>query len=105
MSSKFKKGDQVIVIAGSNKGKTGSILSINSDRVVVEGINLATIHKKPGSNQPGEIVKSERAIHISNVSHTENGKAVKIGFKIEAGKGKVFARKVRVSKKTGKKID
>jgi ribosomal protein L24 len=53
----------------------------------------------------GEIVKAERPIHISNVSHVENGKAIKIGFKIENGEGKAFTRKTRISKKTKKKID
>ena len=105
MASKFKKNDQVIVIAGSNKGKTGKILSIVNDRVTVEGVNLATIHKKATQNQPGEITKAEKPIHISNISHIENGKPVKVGFKIEEGKGDIFKRKIRVSKKTGKKID
>lgn len=105
MANKFKKNDQVIVISGSNKGKTGNILSINGDRVVVSGVNLATIHKKPTSNQPGEVTKKEASVHISNISHVENGKAVKIGFKVEAKEGNKFARKVRVSRKTSKKID
>ncbi len=107
MAIKFKKGDQVIVIAGSNKGKIGSILSIKDNRVLVEGVNLATVHKKPTSNQAGEIVKVAKPIHISNISHIENGKPVKVGFKIEASEkaGKNFAGKIRVSKKTNKKID
>lgn len=112
MAAKFKKNDQVIVIAGSDKGKSGKILLINENRVLVEGVNLATVHKKPNSNQAGEIVKVEKQIHISNVSHVEGGKPVKIAFKIEsqsdnktAKSSKNFVRKVRVSKKTGKKID
>ena len=105
MAIKFKKGDQVIVITGSNKGKTGNILSIKDNRVLVEGVNLATVHKKPTSNQAGEIVKVAKPIHISNISHIENGKPVKVGFKIEPGTGKNFSGKIRVSKKTNKKID
>lgn len=105
MALKFKKNDQVVVITGSSKGKTGNITSIKNDRVIVGGVNLATIHKKPTSNQPGEIIKRESAIHISNISHIENGKPIKVAFKIEAGEGKDFSRKIRVSKKTGKKID
>jgi len=104
MANKFKKGDEVIVISGSNKGKIGKIQSLSDSRVVVEGVNLKTIHKKPTSSAPGEIVKSERSIHISNISHVEDGKAVKIKFVIESGEGKNFARKNRVSKKSGKKI-
>jgi len=104
MANKFKKGDQVIVIAGSNKGKTGKITLINGDKVLVEGVNLATIHKKPTSNTPGQIAKVEKPIHISNIAHEENGKPVKISFAIEKGEGKVFVRKSRISKKSGKKI-
>ena len=52
-----------------------------------------------------EIIKKEGSIHISNISHIENGKPVKITFKVEDGEGKTFARKSRISRKTGKKID
>lgn len=101
---KFKKGDQVIVIAGSNKKKTGKIISIDGNKVVVEGVNVATLHKKPTSQTPGQIVKAEKPIDISNISHVENGKAVKVKFVVEAGEGKAFTRKTRVYKKSGKKI-
>ena len=101
---KFKKGDQVIVISGSNKNKTGKIISVDGLKVVVEGVNVATLHKKPTSQAPGQIVKVEKPIHISKISHVENGKAVKIKFVVETGKDKAFKRKTRVSKKSGKKI-
>ena len=104
MANKFKKNDQVIVISGSNKGKTGKLLSVLKDRVVLEGVNVATMHKKPTSSAPGEITKVEKSIHISNIAHVENGKAVKVRFVVEKGDGKAFARKSRISKKTGKKI-
>ena len=105
MASKFKKGDQVIVIAGSSKGKIGKIIAFNGNsKVVVEGVNLVTIHKKPTNNTPGEIKKVEKSIHISNISHVEDGKPVKISFSIDVGEGKSFLRKNRVSKKTKKKI-
>ncbi len=104
MAQKFKKGDQVLVLAGSSKGKVGKILSLSGEKVTVEGANITTIHKKPTSSTPGQIVKIEKPIHISNISHIENGKAVKIKFVTEAGEGKIFTRKNRVSKKSGKKI-
>lgn len=104
MANKFKKGDQIIVIAGSNKGKTGKILVVAGEKVTVEGINLATVHKKPTGQNPGQILKVEKPIHISNISHVENGKAVKVKFETAAGEGKIFSRKNRVSKKSGKKI-
>jgi large subunit ribosomal protein L24 len=84
-ANKFKKGDQVIIIAGSSKGKVGKILSIANGKVVVEGVNVATVHKKPTSQAPGQIVKVEKPVHISNVSHVEDSKAVKIKFVTESG--------------------
>lgn len=60
MVNKFKKNDSVIVISGSNKGKKGKILEILGDHLIVDGVNLATIHKKPSSNSAGEIIKSPR---------------------------------------------
>ncbi|NBV07018.1 MAG: 50S ribosomal protein L24 [Proteobacteria bacterium] len=105
MAKKFKKNDQVIVISGSSKGKIGKIISIEGGKVIVEGVNLATFHKKPTSSAPGQITKIEKAIDVSNVSHVENGKAVKVKFVIDSGEGKAFSRKYRVSKKSGKKID
>ena len=104
MAKKFKKGDQVIVLTGSSKGVSGKITALTSDKVVVEGVNLATVHKKPTSTNPGQILKVEKPIHISNISHVEDGKAVKIKFVTDAGEGKIFTRKNRVSKKSGKKI-
>ena len=104
MAKKFKKGDQVIVLTGSSKGVSGKITALTSDKVTVEGVNLATVHKKPTSTNPGQILKVEKPIHISNISHVEDGKAVKIKFVIDAGEGKIFTRKNRVSKKSGKKI-
>ena len=104
MANKFKKNDQILVIAGSDKGKKSKIISIKKDRVLIEGVNIATIHKKPTSNAPGEIVKMEKPIHISNISHIEDNKAVKINFKTDDGKEKIFTRKARFSRKTNKKI-
>jgi len=104
MAQKFKKGDEVIVITGSSKGKIGKITAITKEKVVVEGVNIATIHKKPTSSAPGQIVKQEKPINISNISHVEDGKPVKIKFVTDSGEGKAFVRKARVSKKSGKKI-
>ncbi|MDD2839932.1 MAG: 50S ribosomal protein L24 [Rickettsiales bacterium] len=100
MANKLKKGDSVIVIAGKDKGKTGEILKVISDdsRVVVSGVNMATIHKKPTAQTPGQRVKEEKSIHVSNVAYAEDGKPVKVGFKVEDGK------KVRISKKSKNKI-
>jgi len=104
MANRFKKGDNVIVIAGSNRGKQGKIIAMEKDKVIVEGVNIATIHKKPTQSNPGSIQKKEKPIHISNISHVENNKPVKVKFVIDSGDGKSYTRKYRVSKKTKNKI-
>ena len=98
MAAKIKKNDEVIVIAGKDKGKTGKVLSRIDDKVVVQGINIAKVHKKPTMNTPGQIAEVEKPIHVSNVSLMENGKAVKVKFEVQDGK------KVRISKKSGNKV-
>ena len=105
MAKKFRKGDQVIVISGSDKGKVGKLVSNLNDRVIVEGVRLATIHKKPTGQELGQIKKEERSIHISNISHVEDGKSIKIKFVINSDGEKKSIKKDRVSKKTGKKIE
>ena len=100
---KIKKGDTVYVNAGNDKGKTGKVLSVltEKDRVIVEGINLVSKHTKPNTKQPqGGIIKQEAAIHISNVNLIDpaSSKPTRVGFKVEDGK------KVRVAKKSGQEI-
>jgi large subunit ribosomal protein L24 len=101
---KFKKNDQVIIISGNDRGKIGKITKVLGEKLVVEGVNIATFHQKPTSQQPGKILKIEKAIHRSNVSHCENGKPVKIKFIVESKEGKPFSKKIRISKKTENKI-
>ena len=79
---KIKKGDTVRVIAGKDKGKEGKILVVDrkTDRVIVEGVNMATKHVKPrGGVQQGGIVHQEAPIHVSNVMYLHEGKPTKIG--------------------------
>ena len=100
---KIKKGDTVYVNSGNDKGKTGKVLSVltEKDRVIVEGINLVSKHTKPNTKQPqGVIIKQEAAIHISNVNLIDpaSSKPTRVGFKVEDGK------KVRVAKKSGQEI-
>jgi len=104
MANKFKKNDNVIVISGSSKGKIGKIINIKNDTVTIEGVNIATIHKKPTQSESGSIVKKEKPIHISNIAHNADGKAVKIGFKTSKNSdGKIV--KVRYSKKAEIKFE
>ena len=103
---KIKKGDDVIVITGKDKGKTGSVVSINreSNRVIVENINIAKKHQKgnPNNGTPGGIIEKEMPIHISNVAlaNPTTGKADRVGIKIlEDGK------KVRYFKSNDEVLD
>jgi len=104
MAAKIKKGDQIIVIAGKDKGKKGEVIrSIPSEnRVVVQGINMVTKHTKPSMTTQGGLVKQEAAIHVSNVAHVDpkSNEATRVGFKtLEDG------RKVRIARKSGEQID
>ena len=99
-SLKIKKGDTVKVIAGKDKDKEGKVLAVKDGKVIVEGINMISKHTKPSmANQQGGIVNKEAAIDVSNVMLMHEGKATRVGFKVEDGK------KVRVAKTTGKVID
>lgn len=102
---KLKKGDEVIVIAGKDKGRKGTILKAIPDerRVVVGGINMVTRHQKADRTHPeGGIVKKELSIHISNVALVDpkDGKATRVGYKtLQDGK------KVRVARKSGEVVN
>ena len=104
MAAKIRRDDEVIVLAGKDKGKRGKVLSVvaESGRVFVEGINLIKKHQKPVPqlDQAGGIVEKEASIDVSNVAiyNSETGKADRVGFKIEDGK------KLRIFKSTGKTI-
>lgn len=99
---KIKKGDMVKVIAGKDKNKEGKVLAVNNKdgKVLVEGINMLTKHTKPSAaNQSGGIVHQEGYIDASNVMLLHDGKATRVGFKMDGDK------KVRFAKSTGKVID
>ena len=99
---KIKKGDMVKVIAGKDKDKEGKVIAVDKKdgRVLVEGVNMLTKHTKPSmANQNGGIVHQEGYIDASNVMYLHNGKATRLGAKIENGK------KVRIAKSTGEVID
>lgn len=90
---KLKKGDKVVVIAGSNKGKEGIINKILDNKVIVEGVNIVKKHLKPKNNNGnGEIVEREAPIHVSNVKLIENKKSKEKSKKTEK-KAEVKAKK------------
>ena len=101
---KIRKGDEVIVITGKNKGKTGNVLQVvdGGDKVVVENVNVVKKHAKPNPMKgiTGGVIDKTMPIHISNVAiyNSETKKADRVGFKLEDGS------KVRVFKSTGKLV-
>ena len=101
-SMKIKKGDLVKVIAGKDKDKEGKVIAVNvkNNTLLVEGVNMITKHTKPSmANQQGGIVHQEGPINASNVMLMHEGKATRVGFKMDGDK------KVRFAKATGKVID
>lgn len=99
---KIKKGDMVKVIAGKDKDKEGKVIAVDKKdgRVLIEGVNMLTKHTKPSmANQNGGIVHQEGYIDASNVMLLHNGKATRVGFKMDGDK------KVRFAKATGEVID
>jgi len=102
---RIKKGDQVVVLTGRDRGKRGSVLRrVDKDHVVVEGINRVKKHQRPNpmKNQPGGIIDKEMPIHISNISllNPQTQKADRVGFKLLDD-----GRKVRVFKSNGEMVD
>ncbi len=100
---KLKKGDEVIVLAGKDKGKRGKILKVipHTRKIIVSEINKYKKHQKPGNNEPGGIIEKDMPIHISNVAFYDSSlnKGVRLGYSF--GKD---GKKIRINKKSGKEI-
>ena len=104
VSKKFRKGDQVIVLTGRDKGKKGEILKImpKDARVLVQGVNIVKRHQRPSQTQAGGIIEKEAPIHLSNVALVDpkTGETTRVGIKtLEDG------RRVRFAKASGEVID
>ena len=102
--NRIKKGDQVVVIAGKDKGKTGDVVRVAGDKVVVSNINIVKRHTKPNpqAGQPGGVIEREAPIHVSNVMlfNPATKKGERVGIKVlEDG------RKLRVFRSSGEAID
>lgn len=100
----IKKGDQVIVLAGRDKGKKGEVIRAMPKewRVIVQGVNVVKRHTRPSANSQGGILEKEAPVHVSNVAIVDpkTGGPTRVGFKVlEDG------RKVRFAKKSGEVID
>ncbi len=101
---RIRKGDDVIVISGKEKGKTGKVVSVlkSKNRLYVGGVNMVKKHQKPSAASPGGIIQKEASLHVSNVAHVDpvSKKPTRVGYKfLESG------RKVRVAKRSQEIID
>ena len=101
---KIKRGDNVVVISGRDKGKRGEVLRVFPDenRVIVQGVHVARRHTRQSFGEPGGIVDKELTIHVSNVAHIDprSGTPTRIGYRILDD-----GRKVRVARRSGEVID
>jgi large subunit ribosomal protein L24 len=103
MAAKIRKGDKVIVLSGRDKGRTGEVFEVRPDanKALVRGVNMVRRHQKQTAQQEGGIISKEAPIHLSNLAYVgKDGKATRIGFKIQAD-----GTKVRVAKSSGAEID
>ena len=101
---RIRKGDNVTVVSGRDKGKSGSVLRVLQDdeRLIVQGVNVVKRHMRASQTQAGGIVEKEASIHVSNVAlvDPDSGEPTRVGFRIlEDG------RKVRYAKRSGEVID
>jgi len=104
MAAKIKKGDQVILLAGRDKGKAGEVVRVmpKETRALVRGLNLVKRHQKQTAKDEGGIVTKEAPVHLSNlaIKDPKDGKPTRVGFKfLDDG------RKVRFAKRSGDLID
>lgn len=104
MAARIRKGDEVIVTSGRDKGKKGSVLKVltDQDRVLVQGVHMVKRHQRQTQTEQGGIVEKEASIHVSNLAllDPEDGEATRVGFRsLEDG------RKVRYAKRSGEVID
>jgi large subunit ribosomal protein L24 len=100
---KIRKGDNVIVLTGKDKGRTGEVVRVmpKESRAVVSGINMIRRHQRQTQTQQAGIISREAPIHLSNLALVDSdGKPVRVGFKINDD-----GTKVRISKRSGEVID
>jgi large subunit ribosomal protein L24 len=104
MANKIRRDDEVVVLAGKDKGKVGKVLKVlpSKSRLVVEGVNIIKKHTKPNPQlgEPGGVIDKEATIHVSNVAivNPATGKADRVGFRLEG------EQKVRFFKSNGELV-
>ncbi|MEO1656912.1 MAG: 50S ribosomal protein L24 [Pseudomonadota bacterium] len=103
MAARIKRGDKVVVLAGKDKGAEGEVLKVmpKDGRVLVQGVQMVTKHRKPSQQSQGGLERMEAPIHVSNVAlkDPKDGKPTRVGFEVRDGK------KVRVAKRSGEVLD
>jgi large subunit ribosomal protein L24 len=104
MAAKIRKGDNVIVRSGRDRGRRGEVIQVMPDegRALVRGIHMVKRHQRQTAAQDGGIISKESSIHLSNlaIADPKDGKPTRVGFKIMAD-----GKKVRVAKRSGAEID
>jgi len=107
MAAKIRKGDNVVVLAGRDKGRTGEVLEVRAaeGRALVRGIHMVKRHQRQSAQQEGGIISKEGTIHLSNLALADpkDGKPTRVGFKF-VGEGDA-RKKVRFAKRSGVEID
>jgi large subunit ribosomal protein L24 len=104
MANRIRRDDEVVVIGGKDRGKTGRVLRVDpkKDKVFVEGLNIVKRHQRPrpGSNEPGGVIEKEGPIHLSNVAliDPKDHKPTRTGILVEDG------RRLRVARRSGEKV-
>ena len=100
---KIKKGDQVVVTTGRDKGRRGEVMEVRrtENRVLVQGCNIVKRHTRATQTNPGGIINKEAPLHISKVSliDPDSGKATRVGYEVKDGK------KIRIARRSGKALD
>ena len=107
MAARIRRDDQVIVIGGKDRGKTGRVLRVEpaKQRVYVEGLNIIKRHQRPqqtaGGQTPGGVIEREGPIHVSNVMLVDprDGRPTRVGIEVEDG------RRLRVARRSGARLD
>jgi large subunit ribosomal protein L24 len=104
MAAKIRKGDNVIVLSGRDRGRRGEVIQVMPDegRALVRGIHMVKRHQRQTAAQDGGIISKESSIHLSNlaIADPKDGKPSRVGFKLMAD-----GKKVRVAKRSGAEID
>jgi large subunit ribosomal protein L24 len=104
MAAKIRKGDNVIVLSGRDRGRRGEVIQVMPDegRALVRGIHMVKRHQRQTAAQDGGIISKEASVHLSNlaIADPKDGKPTRVGFKFMAD-----GKKVRVAKRSGAEID